>query len=148
MSLIQLIYYSKNTLEADDRGQLQNLRDILSTARARNGADGVTGYLIFDKQCFIQILEGEEDIVKATYHRIGMDRRHAKVTLVEVRPIKMRLFADWTMGAAMRSLDHQEVFLQHGISGTIDPARLNGSKILELAADLRDLERSRKNNAA
>jgi hypothetical protein len=52
------------------------------------------------------------------------------------------------MGAAMRSLDHQEVFLRHGVSGTIEPTRLNGSKILGLAADLRDLELARKNNAA
>jgi len=148
MGLIQLMYYSKNTLEADDRGQLQNLRDILGTARAKNAADGVTGYLIFDKACFIQILEGEEEVVRSTFSRISADRRHANVTLVATRPIKMRSFADWTMGAAMRSLDHQEVYLQHGISGAIDPTKLNGSKILGLAADLRDLELARKNHAA
>jgi hypothetical protein len=144
MSLIQLIYYSKNTLEADDRGQLQNLREILSKARAKNAENGVTGYLIFDKAHFLQILEGEEEAVRATYDRIKGDRRHARVTLVERRPIQLRSFADWTMGAAMRSLDHQAVYLQHGIGGALEPEKLNGSKIRSLATDLRDLERVRK----
>lgn len=144
MSLIQLIYYSQNTLEADDRGQLQNLREILSKARAKNAENGVTGYLIFDKAYFLQILEGEEEAVGATYDRIKGDRRHARVTLVEKRAIQLRSFADWTMGAAMRSLDHQAVYLQHGIGGALEPEKLNGSKIRSLATDLRDLERDRK----
>ena len=148
VNMIQLIYYSKNTLDADDRGQLKNLREILETARTKNGAIGVTGYLIFDKAYFLQILEGEREAVTATYNRIKGDRRHAQITLVETREIKMRSFADWNMGAAMRSMDHQEVYLAHGISGDIDPTKLSGPKIMALATDLRDLERGRKKSAA
>lgn len=147
MSLIQLIYYSKNTLDADDRGQLTNLREILEKARAKNSPIGVTGYLIFDKAYFLQILEGEREAVFATYERIKGDRRHQQITLVETRDITMRSFADWTMGAAMRSMDHQEVYLAHGIAGNIDPTKLNGSKILSLATQLRDLEQARKRAA-
>lgn len=147
MSLVQLIYYSKNTLDADDRGQLKNLREILETARAKNGAIGVTGYLIFDRAYFLQLLEGERTAVFATYERIKGDRRHQAITLVETRDITMRSFADWTMGAAMRGVDHQEIYLAHGIAGDIDPTRLTGSKILSLATDLRDLEQARKRAA-
>lgn len=143
MSLIQLIYTSKNALHADDRGQLTNLREILETARRKNAEVGVTGYLIFDKAYFLQILEGDEAAVEATYARIAGDRRHAELRRVETRRIAQRAFGDWTMGAAMRSVDHQEVYLEHGISGPIDPAKLDGAKILSLAVDLRDLERSR-----
>jgi len=148
VSLVQLVYYSRNTLDADDRGQLKNLREILDIARAKNGANGVTGYLIFDKAYFLQILEGERAVVTATYERIKGDRRHQAITLVETREIRVRSFADWSMGAAMRSLDHQEVYLAHGIAGEIDPTKLSGSKILALAADLRDLERGLKRTAA
>jgi hypothetical protein len=148
MSLIQLIYTSRNTLDADDRGQLKNLREILEKARTKNSAVGVTGYLIFDKACFLQILEGERDAVFATFERIKGDRRHQAITLVETREVRMRSFADWTMGAAMRSVEHQEIYLAHGIAGEIDSAKMTGAKILALATDLRDLEQARKKAAA
>ncbi|MGY6567616.1 MAG: BLUF domain-containing protein [Salinarimonas sp.] len=148
MAMTQLIYYSKNTLDADDRGQLTNLREILEIARRKNGENGVTGYLIFDKAYFLQILEGEKDAVEETYRRIAGDRRHADVTLVDQRAIVQRNFSDWNMGSAMRSVDHEEVYLAHGISGAIDPTKLDGAKILSLATDLRDLEARRNRSAA
>jgi hypothetical protein len=148
MAMTQLIYYSKNTLDADDRGQLANLREILEVARRKNGENGVTGYLIFDKAYFLQILEGEREAVEETYRRIAGDRRHADVTLVDQRTIAQRNFSDWSMGSAMRSIDHEEVYLAHGISGVIDPSKLDGTKILSLATDLRDLEARRNRSAA
>lgn len=148
MALVQLIYHSKNTLHADDRGQLTNLREILDVARRKNAADGVSGYLIFDKAYFLQILEGEEKVVEETYRRIAGDKRHADVTLVARRPIATRGFPDWSMGAAMRSIDHEEIYLRHGISGPIDPKRLDGAKILALASDLHALEQSKRRPAA
>lgn len=147
MALVQLIYHSKNTLHADDRGQLANLREILEIARRKNGEAGVTGYLIFDKAYFLQILEGEEKAVEETYARIIGDKRHAEVTIVERRPAKMRVFSNWEMGSAIRSVDHEEVYLQHGISGAIDPSKLDGDKILALATDLRDLDAARSRAA-
>ena len=148
MAMTQLIYYSKNTLHADDRGQLTNLREILEIARRKNGENGVTGYLIFDKAYFLRILEGERTAVEETYRRIAGDRRHADVTLVDQRTIVQRNFSDWNMGSAMRSVDHEEVYLAHGISGAIDPTKLDGAKILSLATDLRDLEARRNRSAA
>ena len=148
MAMTQLVYYSKNTLDADDRSQLVNLREILEIARRKNGENGVTGYLIFDKAYFLQILEGDKDAVEETYRQIAGDRRHADVTLVEQRPIAQRNFSDWNMGSAMRSVDHEEIYLAHGISGSIDPTKMTGSKILSLATDLRDLEARRNRSAA
>ncbi len=148
MAMTQLIYYSKNTLDADDRSQLVNLREILEIARRKNGENGVTGYLIFDKAYFLQILEGEKKVVEETYRRIAGDRRHADVTLVDQRTIAQRNFSNWNMGSAMRSVDHEEVYLAHGISGSIDPTKLDGTKILSLATDLRDLEARRNNRSA
>jgi hypothetical protein len=146
--LIHLIYHSKNNLQADDRGQLSNLREILAKAQSKNSQNGVTGYLIFDKSYFIQILEGDSETVMSTFERIKGDRRHMEIAVVETREIAMRSFGSWTMGAAMRSLDHEEVYLRHGISGPIDPRKLTGPRILALAADLRDLERERRRPAA
>ena len=56
--LHQLIYYSRNTVPGGDRAMLMNLRNIVSASQRNNTRDGITGFLIFDKTWFIQILEG------------------------------------------------------------------------------------------
>ncbi len=136
MDLVQLVYYSRNMLKDDDKGQLQLLREILATARRKNVEGDVTGYLIFDRAWFIQILEGDRAQVQATYQRIARDPRHTNVTLLDTKPIKARTFRSWSMGGAMRNLDQQEVFLSHGIAGDLDPTKLTAAKIVALATDL------------
>jgi hypothetical protein len=136
MDLVQLVYYSRNLLQDDDKGQLKLLREILATARTKNVEHGVTGYLIFDKRWFIQVLEGDRALVHGTYERIARDPRHGGVTLLDTKPIRGRSFQSWSMGGAMRNLDQQEVFLSHGIAGDLDPTKLNAAKIVALATDL------------
>jgi hypothetical protein len=136
MDLVQLVYYSRNMLKDDDKGQLQLLREILATARRKNVEGDVTGYLIFDKAWFIQILEGDRAQVQATYQRIARDPRHTGVTLLDMKAVKARTFRSWSMGGAMRNLDQQEVFLSHGIAGDLDPTKLTAAKIVALAMDL------------
>lgn len=140
MDLVQLVYYSRNLLKDDDKGQLKLLREILATARDKNVEHGVTGYLIFDRSWFIQILEGDRAKVRATYERIARDPRHTGVTLLDTKPIRQRSFQTWSMGGAMRNLDQQEVFLAHGIAGELDASKLGAAKIVALASDLAALE--------
>ncbi len=136
MSLYQLVYYSENAMEGDKRAQLQNLRDILEVSQKNNQKKNVTGGLIFDQKWFLQILEGELEDVMETYNRIAHDDRHKNATVIKKEPINERRFNDWSMGGMMRTPEMQEVFLQHGISGEIDPTRLSGNDVVELAADL------------
>ena len=148
MDLVQLVYFSRNTVAGDDRAHLQQLRDILKVSQANNQRDGLTGFLIFDKTWFVQILEGERKAVTAAYDRIAKDTRHGRVQTLDVRMIQMRDFGQWTMGGAMRNLDQQEVFLAHGISGQIDPTKLSAQKIVALASDLAALSGGRASQAA
>ncbi len=136
MELVQLVYYSQNLLKDDDKGQLKLLREILATAQRKNAETSITGYLIFDRAWFIQILEGDRAEVRAAYERIARDPRHTGVTLLDTKPIPARTFQSWSMGGAMRNLDQQEVFLSHGIAGDLDPTKLNAAKIVALATDL------------
>jgi hypothetical protein len=135
LDLVQLVYYSRNLLADDDKGQLKLLREILSIARQKNVERDVTGYLIFDKNWFIQILEGDR-------------ARHTGVTLLDTKPVRQRTFSSWSMGGAMRNLDQQEIFLAHGIAGQIDPTKLNAQKIVALASDLAALSGGRASQAA
>ncbi|MBX9930182.1 MAG: BLUF domain-containing protein [Methylobacterium sp.] len=140
----QLVYYSRNTVPGGDRAMLTNLREIVSVSQRNNSRDGVTGFLIFDKTWFIQVLEGERSQVTETYARIGRDTRHSSATIMNVRDVPNRLFPNWTMGGAMRTPEVQEVYLQHGIGGAIDPARLKSEQILRLALDLQAFEQAKR----
>ena len=140
----QLVYYSRNAVLGNDRAMLTNLRDIVSASQRNNSQNGITGFLIFDKTWFIQVLEGEQAQVSATYTRIARDPRHATATIMDARNIQSRSFPNWTMGGAMRTPEVEEVYLQHGIGSAIEPARLKSTQIVSLALDLQAFDQSRR----
>ncbi|CAO4146826.1 BLUF domain protein [Methylorubrum aminovorans] len=140
----QLVYYSRNTVPEGGRSMIASMREILSTSQRNNGRDGITGFLIFDKTYFIQILEGERSRVTETYNRIARDSRHSTATIINVRDVPARLFPNWTMGGAMRTPEVQEVYLQHGFGGALHPNRLKSDQVISLALDLQAFEVSRR----
>jgi hypothetical protein len=144
MKLHQLIYYSRNTVPGDDRALLQELRDIIKVSQRNNQRDGITGYLIFDRTWFLQILEGERDRIFATYMRIQRDARHSAVHMVQTREVTGRNFPAWSMGGSMRTPEKQEIYLRYGIGAQIDPTKLTGVTILSLAQDLQEHEVGQK----
>ena len=94
MPLLQLTYASRPF--GYDGAMLAG---ILMGARRCNARDGITGALICRDDPFLQMLEGPEAAVEATYRRIIRDDRH-----IEVRPLTRRviddngrLFAAWAM---------------------------------------------------
>ena len=99
----QLVYYSRNVVAGNDRSMLMNLRDIVSASQRNNSRDGITGFLIFDKTWFIQVLEGDQAQVSSTYTRIARDPRHTSATILDARNVQGRSFPNWTMGGAMRN---------------------------------------------
>ena len=93
-SMLQLIYTSeaKNNFSP---GELQNL---LLTARRNNDRDAITGMLLYEDGTFLQVLEGENDVIESTYQRIAADKRHHKIMLIARFEIDHRSFHDWEMG--------------------------------------------------
>lgn len=142
--LHQLLYFSKSTIKGGDREMLAQLRDIVSSAQRNNACAGITGFLLFDKVWFVQVLEGERANVSDIYGRIAIDRRHSGLHIVNVRDIAQRSFPNWTMGSALRTPDVQEVYLRHGIGGHLDPARIPSTTILDLALDLQAFEEAKR----
>lgn len=149
MSLSQIIYYSRNRQAASgQRAQLELLRAILSASQRNNARDGITGFLLFDRSWFFQILEGERASIIKTYERIQHDPRHTDVTLMALRDTRARSFPAWSMGGAIRSVDQSEIYLRHGISGTLDPTKVTAPTVLALAMDLQDFERAQRLKSA
>lgn len=116
--------------------ELQALRAILSVSRRNNLAAGVTGFLIFDRDSFVQVLEGPRETLEATMARIEQDDRHRDVTVIGIRPIETRAFQAWTMGGCHRTPQQQPIFAAHGILDRIDRSKVSFETVVSLARDL------------
>ena len=75
-----------------------DLGSLLQIARAKNEQVGVTGLLLYHKQSFFQILEGESEAVAKTFARIAQDKRHHRLMLLSKLDSKERSFGEWSMG--------------------------------------------------
>lgn len=109
MPLIQLIYVSAASHELND----SELQAILASSVRHNRDDVITGMLLYAQGSFMQVLEGDESKVLATYSRIHLDPRHRQVTLISLHPVEQREFAAWSMGfrrlTASDGLAHPEL---------------------------------------
>ncbi|MFZ4747758.1 MAG: BLUF domain-containing protein [Sphingomonas sp.] len=96
MTTHQLIYqliYMSEPFGFDDA----MLNGILSISRRNNRRDGLTGALVCRRDIYLQLLEGPEAAVEATYARISGDDRHLAITRLASEPAEVRLFPDWAM---------------------------------------------------
>jgi len=72
MSVHQLIYTSRAIAEFSDTVLLE----ILGKAQTNNEHLKLSGFLVFHRGSFMQLLEGNENEVLAMYARIQRDSRH------------------------------------------------------------------------
>ena len=73
------------------------LAGILSDARYYNSRDDVTGALICRADIYLQLLEGPEATIRATYARIAADDRHLEVQCLLDETTAERMFPKWAM---------------------------------------------------
>ena len=88
------------------------LVDLLEKSRKNNAKLGVTGMLLYQRGKFVQVLEGEERVVRDLADRIAKDPRHTGVVILHEGPSSGREFPDWSMG--FRDLDDT---IERGIEG-------------------------------
>lgn len=94
MKLVRLLYYSRASREMS----LSDLKDILGTARDNNNSIDVCGMLCYDKQYFLQALEGERQAINELYLDIADDPRHDDVVIISYEDITEPVFPQWQMG--------------------------------------------------
>ncbi len=92
MTLTQIVYSSKPF--GFDASVLD---DILTISRIRNSKADITGTLICRADMYLQLIEGPDAAIQATYQRITMDDRHVEINLLLSRPVTERLFPKWAM---------------------------------------------------
>jgi hypothetical protein len=92
--MYHLIYVSS----AVDLFSDAQLQELLKVSRANNSKCDVTGMLLYVDGNFIQVLEGEEEVVTTTHLRIARDPRHHGMLVLLQGEIAQRDFVDWSMG--------------------------------------------------
>ncbi|MET0137514.1 MAG: BLUF domain-containing protein [Sphingobium sp.] len=97
------------------------LEELLAIARKANAAVGVTGLLVVGGRRFLQVLEGPEDAVTATYERIARDPRHFALVKLHDKPIAERSFEAWAMGYEQGGVAAASATLEEQVDAIVAP---------------------------
>lgn len=89
-----MVYISSAIMGLSDR----EIGSIVRAARVNNGLLNISGILLYNSRNFMQLIEGEEEVVEALYKKISIDRRHTNITLLLKEKITHRNFEQWEMG--------------------------------------------------
>ena len=73
------------------------LADIVDTAKENNPKHGITGVLFFDRDRFVQVIEGEKPELDELLSHIKADPRHDEIDVIFDVPTQKQEFADWNM---------------------------------------------------
>jgi hypothetical protein len=91
----------------------EELVRLLIQARSVNEQRYITGALVYGDKHFLQVIEGEEDVVTTLYQRIARDYRHQQVVKLVDNSIQQRRFAQWAMAFDDVSADQFKELIGH-----------------------------------
>ncbi|MEM7729001.1 MAG: BLUF domain-containing protein [Pseudomonadota bacterium] len=92
-ALLEIVYSSETPAPMD----ADAVRALLEHSRRKNADWGVTGLLCYDQRQFLQIIEGETDVILDLFHAIQNDPRHTNLRILHEGDIETRAFDDWKM---------------------------------------------------
>ncbi len=117
--LYRVLYCSRNSVPGGLESVAADIANILAVSRSNNARDGITGGLLFSRNCFAQVLEGTTEAVEAAFERIQCDERHSDVTVLQAGPIAARDFPGWSMAftGADTASPLASVVMAHAFSG-------------------------------
>ncbi len=131
MPLFRLAYMSSACQPAP-----ADLESILAASQRNNGAEGITGMLLFDSDVFLQVLEGARAPVSACFLRIARDPRHRDVEVLAARNVDERLFAEWSMHYVPTQGEQARILRRYSAARGFDPADLTSRSVEALALSL------------
>lgn len=91
----RLMYRSRNRIPRDSRKAA--LGELFTQARSNNKKSAICGALLLTGDTFVQVLEGDQEQVRALYDRIERDGRHEHVVLLQSGWVDGPVFARWAM---------------------------------------------------
>ncbi len=92
-SVLQFVYTSHST----GRQTAESIDRLLKHCAANNPKYGITGFLLFDGEYYLQLIEGNPVRVDALYERIRNDKRHEAPQALIRQTVRDRAFSNWSM---------------------------------------------------
>ena len=138
--LFRLSYYSTNLIKKSSNPRHSELRKIILTAGAHNRTLQITGGLMFNRDYFGQVLEGDRSSVSQLFCRIAKDQRHRSVVIVEASVIDQRMFDRWSMGLAEKSETAELLNSKYGLVDGFNPGAMSASNFLNYVFEMVSLE--------
>ncbi len=135
-SIYRIVYCSRNALRNSGDEQLKEVRKILFTSRKNNSACGITGALLFNSDCFAQVLEGPLEAVEATFERIQRDLRHEDVVVLETCYAAVRDFPDWSMAFSGPESRQNDAFAEFSVAQALFNPSQAAAEIREMLGSL------------
>jgi len=122
MHLVRLVYASTISKEFKPN----DMDSILQAARNHNHKNDVTGALCFNRNYFLQCLEGGREAVNLTYQMILKDPRHENIVLLGYQDITKRHFMSWSMGYVPEKMLTDDINLMFSDSRKFNPYTMSG----------------------
>lgn len=91
--MLQIAYQSR----ASDFLSSADLFQIIQKSVANNGANGLTGFLIFSDPRFFQVIEGPDDALDNLLSKLRKDTRHHSIEIVHRGEVESRSYPNWRM---------------------------------------------------
>lgn len=133
MYLTRLIYASR----ISDVFVPEDLESILQQSRSINQINHISGLLYFNRNYFLQCIEGDRTDVNNTYFRIVNDPRHESVTLLEFKEISERAFSKWSMAYIPETSESIPLFQHYGKSSKFEPHTLTAKDAFNMMLALK-----------
>ncbi len=133
--LISMTYASR----ANPDVSAKDFNEILKQAQENNAANGITGMLTFNKDYFLQTIEGPRAQINRLLYGLIADQRHYDLQLIETREINHREWAKWSMNYASPTEENAAVYLKYSTTVNFNPYLLSADAANDLMRELSKL---------
>ena len=130
--LISMTYASRANLDVS----VNDFNEILQQAQDNNAANGITGMLIFNKDYFLQTIEGPRAQINRLLYGLIADKRHYDLQLLQTRELEHREWAKWLMNYASPTQANSAIYLKYSTTVTFNPYLLNAKAANNLMLEL------------
>jgi Sensors of blue-light using FAD len=138
--LFRLAYYSTNLIKKSAIPHQSELRKIILSAGANNRIRGITGGLMFNRDYFGQVIEGDRSSVSELFCRIVKDPRHRSIVIVEASVVDQRMFERWSMGLAEKTETADQLNSKLGLVHGFDPTQMSATNFSNYVLEMVSLE--------
>lgn len=133
--LVSMTYASR----ANPDVSAKDFNEILQQAQQNNAANGITGMLTFNKDYFLQTIEGPRAQINRLLYSLISDQRHHDLQLIETRELKHREWSKWSMNYASPTEENAAVYLKYSTTIDFNPYLLNAESARGLMHELSGL---------